>query len=77
MMADEISKQLELLLSGYGVNFYRTENQMRADDLLVRQRAGTSFGYAAERLEQLARLAQPDRKAWFGRAPGTTRRNMR
>jgi len=57
-MEDEISKQMELLMGGYGFNYYRTENQMRADDLLVRQRAGGSFGHAADRLEQLAQEFQ-------------------
>jgi hypothetical protein len=28
-----------MLLNGYGYNWYRWDNQMRADDLLVRSRA--------------------------------------
>jgi hypothetical protein len=53
-MDDPIAKELELLLSGYGFNYYRIENQLRADDLLVRQKAGASFGQAAAKLEKLA-----------------------
>ena len=29
-----------MLLNGYGYNWYRWDNQMRADDLLVRSRVG-------------------------------------
>ena len=39
---------------GFGFNFYRIENQLRADDLLVRQRAGASLGQASGKLERLA-----------------------
>jgi hypothetical protein len=53
-MDDPIFKELELLLLGCGFNSYRIENQMRADDLLVRQKGGAWLGLAAARLEQLA-----------------------
>jgi hypothetical protein len=51
-------EEMEHLLLGYGFNFYRIENQLRADDLLVRQRAGAALGHAAARLDQLARQFQ-------------------
>jgi len=43
----------EMLLHGYGYNFYRKDNQARADDLLVRQSAGHFIGEAAKKLLQL------------------------
>jgi hypothetical protein len=49
-----IARQLELLMLGCGFNFYRLENQLRADDLLVRQKAESSLGQAAARLGKLA-----------------------
>jgi hypothetical protein len=36
---DPIIQQLQLLLTGYGYNFYGATNQARSDDLLVRERA--------------------------------------
>ena len=39
-----------MLLNGYGYNWYRVENQMRADDLLVRQKAGYFLGLCASNL---------------------------
>jgi hypothetical protein len=54
MMDDAIAKQLELLLLGCGFNFYRIENQLRADDLLIRQKAGAALGRAVAQLEKLA-----------------------
>jgi hypothetical protein len=35
------------LFYGWGYNFYRAENQMRADDQLVRSKAASLLGYAA------------------------------
>ena len=35
------------LFYGWGYNFYRTENQLRADDQLVRSKAASLLGYAA------------------------------
>ena len=40
----------QMLLNGYGYNWYRTDNQARADDLLVRQKAGYFLGLAASKL---------------------------
>src|SRR5262252_5431177 len=42
-----------MLLNGYGYNWYRLDNQMRADDLLVRSRASEHLGSAAARLRDL------------------------
>jgi hypothetical protein len=53
-MQTSLSKELELLMLGCGFNFYRVENQLRADDLLVRQKAGSFFGHTSARLEKLA-----------------------
>jgi len=39
-----------MLLNGYGYNWYRLDNQMRADDLLVRSRASEHLESAAARL---------------------------
>jgi hypothetical protein len=42
-----------MLINGYGYNWYRLDNQMRADDLLVRSRAGDHLGGAVARLRDL------------------------
>jgi hypothetical protein len=42
-----------MLLNGYGYNWYRLDNQMRADDLLVRSRASEHLESAATRLREL------------------------
>jgi len=48
-----------MLLNGYGYNWYRKDNQLRADDLLVRERAGHFILEAAKKLqEQEAAFAQ-------------------
>jgi len=39
-----------MLLNGYGYNWYRVDNQSRADDLLIRQKAGYFLGVAASKL---------------------------
>ncbi|MGH7941567.1 MAG: hypothetical protein ACREFR_10910 [Limisphaerales bacterium] len=39
-----------MLLNGYGYNWYRVDNQARADDLLVRQKAGYFLGLAGSKL---------------------------
>ncbi len=57
-MDPAISEELEHLMLGGGFNYYRIENQLRADDLLVRQRAGASLGLAAAKLGQLAEQFQ-------------------
>jgi len=41
------------LLNGYGYNWYRLDNQMRADDLLVRSRASEHLESAAAQLRDL------------------------
>ncbi len=46
-------QQLELLLTGYGYNFYSTANQARSDDMLVRERASYYLGQAVSLLAQL------------------------
>src|SRR5580700_1665974 len=48
------AQQLNMLLLGQGFNFYKTQGQLRADDLLIRQRVGAALGSAAGRIEQLA-----------------------
>jgi hypothetical protein len=40
-----------MLLNGYGYNWYRKDNQLRADDLLVRERAGHFILEAATTLQ--------------------------
>lgn len=48
-----IVQQLQLLLTGYGYNFYNKQNQARADDLLVRERASYYLAQAIAALAQL------------------------
>ncbi len=50
---DPIVQQLQLLLTGYGYNFYNKTNQARADDLLVRERASYHLSQAVALLGQL------------------------
>jgi hypothetical protein len=50
---DPVMQQLQLLLTGYGYNFYNKTNQVRADDLLVRERASN---FLAQAVDGLARL---------------------
>src|SRR5579883_3400944 len=50
---DPIIQQLQLLLTGYGYNFYSSTNQARTDDLLVRERASY---YLAQVVDLLANL---------------------
>src|SRR5579884_1142622 len=50
---DPIVQQLQLLLTGYGYNFYNTTTQARADDMLVRQRASYFLSQALSMLAQL------------------------
>jgi hypothetical protein len=42
-----------MLLNGYGYNWYRRDNQIRADDLLVRSRASELLGTAVAHLRDL------------------------
>ncbi|HEY1790614.1 MAG TPA: hypothetical protein VGJ73_20870 [Verrucomicrobiae bacterium] len=39
-----------MLLNGYGYNWYRADNQARADDLLIRQKVSYFLGLAASKL---------------------------
>src|SRR5437660_6981844 len=48
-----VVQQLQLLLTGYGYNFYNSTNQARADDLLVRERASYHLAQAAAMLANL------------------------
>ena len=50
---DPVVQQLQLLLTGYGYNFYNNTNQARADDLLVRERASYFLAQAVSILAQL------------------------
>lgn len=50
---DPVVQQLQLLLTGYGYNFYNNTNQARADDLLVRERASYFLAQAVSMLAQL------------------------
>ncbi|HWE60387.1 MAG TPA: hypothetical protein VHB98_01625 [Chloroflexota bacterium] len=62
MSADQptnpLRQQLDLLLTGYGYNFYNAKNTMRADDLLVRQKAADALGQAAATLAALQEAYQ-------------------
>src|SRR5437667_12476861 len=48
-----VVQQLQLLLTGYGYNFYSSVNQARADDLLVRERASYHLAQAVDMLATL------------------------
>lgn len=50
---DPVMQQLELLLTGYGYNFYSATNQARSDDILVRERASYFLGQAVHLLSTL------------------------
>src|SRR5437764_940084 len=50
---DPVVQQLQLLLTGYGYNFYSAKNQARADDLLVRERASYHLSQAVDMLTNL------------------------
>jgi hypothetical protein len=50
---DGILRQAAInLFHGWGYNFYRTENQLRADDQLVRSKAGWLLGMAKSSVEE-------------------------
>jgi hypothetical protein len=51
--AGPIKKTALLLFYGWGYNFYRRENQLRADDLLVRNKAGGIIAQARAHLGML------------------------
>jgi hypothetical protein len=48
-----VVQQLDLLLSGYGFNYYKAENRARADDLLIRQQAAGSLSQCIGALSSL------------------------
>lgn len=48
-----VVQQLQLLLTGYGYNFYNVTNQARSDDQLVRERASYFLGQAVTLLSSL------------------------
>ena len=50
---DPVVQQLQLLLTGYGYNFYNSTNQVRADDILVRERASYHLTQAVSMLATL------------------------
>lgn len=65
--ADPLEQVAINLFYGWGYNFYRVENQLRADDLLVRAKAGGLLGDAraivdaAESAYRRANIAAPSR----------------
>ena len=65
---DAIEKVAVNLFHGWGYNFYRLENQLRADDLLVRGKVGWLLGLArgsvdaAESVYRRAHLPAPTRE---------------
>jgi hypothetical protein len=50
---DPVYQTWVMLLNGYGYNWYRIDNQLRADDLLVRSRASEHLAAAAGRLREI------------------------
>jgi hypothetical protein len=50
---DPLYETWVMLLHGYGYNFYRKDNQARADDQLVRQHACQFIGDAAVKVQKL------------------------
>ena len=66
---DPVVQQLQLLLTGYGYNFYNKANLARSDDRLVRERASYFLAQAVARLAQI-------RSDYFARfIPPLTRAN--
>ena len=65
---DELEKIAVNLFYGWGYNFYRLENQLRADDLTVRAKVGWLLGLArasvgaAESAYRRERLPEPTRE---------------
>ena len=53
-ITNPVIQKLELLMLGWGFNFYRAENRLRADDLLVRQKICVPLGHGVEKLGTLA-----------------------
>ena len=69
--ADPLEQVAINLFYGWGYNFYRVENQLRADDLLVRAKAGGLLGNAravvdaAEAAYRRSNIAAPTRAKPF------------
>jgi hypothetical protein len=65
---DALKKIAVNLFYGWGYNFYRVENQLRADDLMVRAQVGALLGRARASVEQAEsawrreRIATPTRE---------------
>ena len=51
--ADPLWRTWIMLINGYGYNWYKAENLLRADDVLIRSRASEHLEAAAARLRQL------------------------
>ncbi len=51
--AGPVKAMLSNLFNGWGYNFYRKENRLRADDLLIRTKAGEFLGEARTHLARL------------------------
>jgi hypothetical protein len=49
---DPVYQAWVMLLNGYGYNWYRKDNQLRADDILVREHAGHFILEAARKLQE-------------------------
>jgi hypothetical protein len=50
---DALYRAWHMLLNGYGYNWYRLDNQLRADDLLIRSQASAHLGKAGARLRDI------------------------
>jgi hypothetical protein len=50
---DPVYQTWVMLLNGYGYNWYKLDNQLRADDLLIRARASEHLGAAVSRLRAI------------------------
>jgi hypothetical protein len=62
---DELSQVAINLFYGWGYNFYKVENQLRADDLMVRSKASWLLGEAASAVS----VAESDYRREFLPAP--------
>lgn len=51
--ADPLWRVWIMLINGYGYNWYKAENLLRADDVLIRSRASEHLEAAAARLRQI------------------------
>jgi hypothetical protein len=53
--AEALEKIAINLFYGWGYNFYRKENQLRADDQLIRSKVGLLLGWARKSVETAER----------------------